>query len=692
MEKRIVTYSFLALINNRIEKKATTDTIFIPLIKRGISKMCAMGKRDGNDIKEIVNYIDQSYELNMPLSLLKSLLKRIEKEANVDGVRIQFFNDWSFVLRDYYFDDYDDEISRRENQLVKLQEVYEDFLRMQDVEPIGRNVFHFIESGKMALGKYIQARYPQVSVDNTLEAKFIKFIADIPGLYEIVQSVYIGSIISIYLEYQPTNIKKNVELLFDTNFIISLLDLNTPVSTVNCRRLWEISKGAGFTFTVLSITLKEVERLLSAKVRRFDEEFLAMMVDEEDIYNACKRRNLTKTDLDDIRAHIEDLLAPFDVNIVHHVDAYENRAKFGEEYEKLRPNRNSDFAALHDATCIEYVKVKRVKIARTFDAVNCWFLNNSSTRHSSFVKQGVQPYSIKSEELLNLLWLANPGVKNELNFTEFADIGLSRLVTTTLDDSLPRSSTIRELDSNLRKYGKDKISDEDIVRVSKSIAERTVANLEELNALAQSDQTGFIKNIQDIANKRREAEENYVKVFADSVKKVQEQSKEMIKKMDEQAKRQSDLEGQSDEVRRKYEETVELNDSLSNLLRKKSRELVDEKNVLRAIKRKRFIDGKIRRWRTKMVLLSVSVLVLIGLVHVGFASQHGWDFGYIYDQRKSGNTHYYVLAGLSLLGVLFTIVFVPALREVFFSLTQKEKYRNTLEIPADYQDISYDDD
>src|SRR6185312_6008190 len=317
----------------------------------------------------------------MPLAVLKSILKKIEREVNTAGGKLRFYEDWSFQILDYSFTDYEDDIQHREKELEHLQEVFEDFLRTENLDPRGRNIYHFIENGKLSLGKYLHSKYPHNSADQTIEAKFIKFIVDIPGFYQLVQDVYIGSIISTYLEYQPALRQKEVELVFDTNFIVSLLDLNTAVSTRNNKKLLEISGRLGYRFTVLAITLKEVDKLLRSKIEYFEENFLAMMADEEDIYNACKRRNLSKTDLDRIRSTVQDGLAIWNVNIVPHVEKYENLAKNSDLYERLLPVRNSPFAALHDATCIQYVIAKRQKpVIKTFDNVNCWFLNNSSSR------------------------------------------------------------------------------------------------------------------------------------------------------------------------------------------------------------------------------------------------------------------------------------------------------------------------
>lgn len=47
-------------------------------------KMASLGIKDGDDIKEVLDFIDQLYELQMPMSILKRLLRKIELEVNKD--------------------------------------------------------------------------------------------------------------------------------------------------------------------------------------------------------------------------------------------------------------------------------------------------------------------------------------------------------------------------------------------------------------------------------------------------------------------------------------------------------------------------------------------------------------------------------------------------------------------------------
>jgi hypothetical protein len=174
----------------------------------------------------------------------------------------------------------------------------------------------------------------------------------------------------------------NVTLLFDTNFIVSLLDLNTPESTHTCKKLLEVCKKIGYEFKVLNDTIEETRNLLNSKANNIDNAVIIRHINKEDIYNACERRKLTRTDLDRITDNLETSIVDFGINIIPHTESLFKKAKFSNEFSLLKQYRNSDRAALHDAAAIIYVKEKRGKRIKEFENVNCWFVNNSITHEN----------------------------------------------------------------------------------------------------------------------------------------------------------------------------------------------------------------------------------------------------------------------------------------------------------------------
>lgn len=191
-------------------------------------------------------------------------------------------------------------------------------------------------------------------------------------------------------------------------------------------------------------------------------------------------------------------------------------------------------------------------------------------------------------------------VKDFVNSKDFANIGLTRLVSSTLDDSLPKAQTIRELDDNIKKYARHALSDEDIVRVAKSIAERTVKSLDNLNQLAEENHVEFINKLQLIADKEKQKDEERTRIFNDLVHRAEEQ----VKKMHEA---QTDFKTKSIEfwefIKQKttnHEFTVLLNADLNEINKKLKRDNIDIQNRQRAEKKEAYIKMKKEMWRKKV--------------------------------------------------------------------------------------------
>jgi len=323
----------------------------------------------------------------------------------------------------------------------------------------------------------------------------------------------LGSILSGYIEYKTENVKAGIELLFDTNFLLGLLDLNTPESTHTCRKIIEVTKNHGYKFSVLKDTINEGRSLLKARSENFEFVFLQKRVYPEDIYNACERRKLNKADLERIADNLEAEIQKYGIEIIQDTTKYRNLAKFSSDFESLKKFRNSEMAALHDSTALQYVREKRKKKIKDFENVPCWFLNNATSRDKYEVKAGgqenndAQPETIKADDFLNIIWLSNPNIHQSVDVQELSDIGLSSLISAGLTDSLPKLSIIKELDENIQKYSQDDgLTDADVVRIATRITTRQLTDLDQLNKLANENKGAFVKRLNEEAKKQRELE------------------------------------------------------------------------------------------------------------------------------------------------------------------------------------------
>ena len=115
----------------------------------------------------------------------------------------------------------------------------------------------FIEKNKISISTYLANKNVQNGNDYSIEAKFVDYFRNTSiEIYNQIRNLYLGAILTSYLEYQPLDANMDVDLLLDTNFIISLIDLNTIESTKTCRKLIEIGDTLGYKFHVLSDTIE----------------------------------------------------------------------------------------------------------------------------------------------------------------------------------------------------------------------------------------------------------------------------------------------------------------------------------------------------------------------------------------------------------------------------------------------------
>lgn len=648
-ENKAITYSLLAHIRNSGTLMKGPIDPFIPLIKRSLYKLNAKGILSGKSIKEIHDIATDLYTIDFPLPVLKTILQQIAKEVNTDGQQnFMLYQDGAFAMKNFFFEDFEEKILASRREVDTLEGFYVDFLKLHNVEDKDKTtIFDFIEKNKISISKYLANHQHTNGKDYTIEAKFVQYFRNIPDVFDIIRNIYLGSIISSYLEYKTESTGVHVELVFDTNFLISLVDLNTPESTHTCNKLIEVCRNLGYKFTVLHDTIDETKSLIVKKAEYFSKSLLSKRVNPEDIYNACERRQLNKNDLERIADNLEETLSKIGITILPNTDKYKNKAKFSPEYEAYKKYRSSHYAALHDATAIYYVRDKRNdKRVKEFEKVSCWFVNNSIThdiedeKNTYNFNNDFQPDIIRADELLNIIWLANPNLSSSINTKELVDISLSSIVALTLNSTLPKASIIKELDENIQKYRGDIITDKDILLISSRISHRQLKDISELNALAETDDSEFTKRIKAEAKKQEEEENIRIQKFDDLFKKFENQINDLDRvKRDLKVKKDlydSELESSIESTKEKDNLISSLKDEIKIQASKSAEQdaamakmqakldAADEREEKAAQRkkeeaRKTYIEKEIRKWRRK-------TNIELGIWFVGFVILAVWLF------------------------------------------------------------------
>ena len=524
IQKRAIAYSFLAHISTTGTFAGGPLDIFVPIVKNALSELYPDGSAKGANLSEIVKAIDEKFGLDIPTPVMRNIMLKIAQELNTENGRedMKIFNDNAFVIEKFVFEEYKEQISKSKAEISNVVKMFKDFCKIHKYtcKDDETELIRFIEQNRADISYYLAHEQKMLNPQNVTAAMFVDFFREAPEIYNTLRNIYLGSMLTSYLNYEPKDVKMDVEILLDTNFIVSLLDLNTPESTKCCNTFIDASKKLGYKFTVLHDTIEEFQGLLTYKASSLDSAIIAKNINKEDIYNACDRRNLTSVDLYRISDNIEDILSTqYDIYIIPNTEKWKGKAKFSAEYQIYKKYRSTEKSALHDAIAIQYVREKRGnKKIYDFDKVNCWFVNNAIT-HDNVHDEDMellqdnkiaQPETIKVDNLLNIIWLCNPsfGVNN----TEVIDMGLASMVSYTLNATLPKTRIIKELDENIQKYRTDyNITDKDVLRLSTRIVNRQIEDVQSFNELAKNNTAEFAAKVKEEAAKQEQIDNETAK-------------------------------------------------------------------------------------------------------------------------------------------------------------------------------------
>ncbi len=679
---KAITYSLLTHIRNTGTLVKGPIDIFTPLIKRTLSKMNSKGVFKGKSLLEIKNTAYELYSIDFPIPVLKKILLEISIEINTDETtHFILYEDGAFSLYQYTFTAFEEIIENQTKEIEEIENLFKSFCETSDLNiEDSESIFKFIEKNKFNLSKYISNSVYKNGDDYTAEAQFIEFFKKIPIIYERIKNIYLGSIISGYLEYNTIDAKIDIELLFDTNFIVGLIDLNTPESTHTCRTLLEIAKKQKFTIRILKDTIDETSNLLETKARYFDQSFLQKKVNPEDVYTACERRELNKSDLERIADNLEKTINDFGISIIYNTEKIKREARLTDEYKIFEKLRNSKKSALHDALAILHIRKARNKKIKEFDKVNAWFVNNSASidGDSIFLRNGFQPESIKADDLLNILWLSNPTINKAIDGDDLAQIGLTSTISMTLNNNLPKSQILRELDDNIHKYAKENISDTDIIRIATRITNKQLKNIEELNELANQDKTLFVKRLEEEANKQKNIEEARIKRLESLFEGMSSRSEELEKSKQEFRDKSKNI-----------DDLVSEKELSRSKISKLESQLLEEQNLSRELKRDDWVRIQLYNWRRR-TWIEFGIFLggfLIALFYILYQSDWNINTAINYFSEVKSN---YIISGLiSIIVFILTAITIKTLYDKYRNHSNIQNFIQGLKVPKEYERLNH---
>ncbi len=445
-DKILSTYALLAYLKETSVSAQTAITdLYIPLVKKAMSEYAnenGLSEYKGRSLSEIQQKIRSIFELEIPLPILAKILKSISDEIGDVNI-FALYSDGAFIIKSYVFNDINTLVESERANIDLLKDDFKAYCEENGFKYNFEELEQFILAQQMDI--FTDKRTDLLSIDYYVPKYIQERIAD-ESIFRIMSNIYLGSIIASYLEQNITQKVTDTELLLDTNFFISLINLNTEDAYHTCNQLFALCQQLGFRFTMLNSTVNQIKILLSNRINDFASRDFIGSVRAADVFNACIRNGIDKTGLERIKDNITRMINERGILVIQDAQILDliDKAKKSAEYKELIQKRQNADSALNDIVAKMYVERKRGNDIREFVDVKCWFLHNSYSPYDySYGHKVHERYLISANELLVLLWLSSPASGQKIKINDITKSGLASYITTYRRSKTPTRETLK---------------------------------------------------------------------------------------------------------------------------------------------------------------------------------------------------------------------------------------------------------
>ena len=444
-EKLLSTYALLGYLKETSPSKAAITELYIPIVKKAMSDYASekgMTEYKGRSLSEINLKIKTIFDIDIPLPILAKIMESIKNEINDENI-FALYKDGAFIIKSYVFESIDEVIEQEKSNINRLQQDYKLYCSENGFKFDFDELKQFILTQQIEL--FTDRRSDLLNVDYYVP-KYVSERLNNEPIFKVMSNIYLGSIIASYMEHNITDKVTEAELLLDTNFFISLIDLNTEDAHHTCNQLFSLCQQLGYRFTMLNSTVNQIRILLSNRINDFASRDFIGSVRCADVFNACIRKNLDKTGLERIKDNIQRLIEEKGIVIIQDAQIKEliEKAKRSQEYKELFQKRKNAESALNDTVAKYYVESKRGNNIREFVDVKCWFLHNSFSPYDyNYGRKIHERYLISANELLVLLWLSSPAQGEQIKINDVTRGGLASYITKYRRSKMPTRETLK---------------------------------------------------------------------------------------------------------------------------------------------------------------------------------------------------------------------------------------------------------
>lgn len=510
-ENLLATYSLLSFIKEHQDDNQDRSILqlFLPIVSETLNKMLRdneMKSIKGQDYTEIKDAVLNQFGLEIPIEAIREILLLLAHENSGSFI---LYKDHSFEIKQTFGHSINAQYEEQKNKIKKLENHYTLFCKKLKINPDFDELISFIQDQRNRIFEKAE------TIITKQDYHISKYVSDClrrrDQYYDIISSIYLGGIISSYFQFRIDQKVVDAELLWDTNFYISLCNLNTKESYVTCKQIYDMARNMGYRFSILNRTIEQIRILITTKAKLYDNRDAISRFNEADILSACIREDISHSELLLFKDNLLKDLSEKGVNIIYDASIRSivenaNKSKDLKSLTILRGNRDS---ALNDIIAQLYVEHKRQnKQIAEFVDVNCWFLTNSfSTRKKELDLPIWERTTINASDLLVLLWFANPSLRGKDSRVMLSIASLSANVLKFRNDNMPSTKIIDQIQNRIAKLQiSNQVSEESISRLCIRMSEGCIAE-NEAERIVKMSTKELINYIDEIRKQDDKAEE-----------------------------------------------------------------------------------------------------------------------------------------------------------------------------------------
>jgi hypothetical protein len=528
---KVVTYAFLSVIKEKNGNITSLLFIFEELVEGLLSSWVKRQLKGGN-ILDLQKEFKTTYSIDIPIPTLRTIINSIVQK---DNSLLTTYQDDSFTINEFPEINFNIILGKQQADIEAFYNLYNRYLNIRGLKYEDYDLLVFFEQNKRYILKCLTGAV-NIEENHQVQAQFIQKLLHLKRYNELINRIFLGSIISSYIELEIDDSTKHSKiLLLDTNFIISLLNLHSEESFENCKMLIEIANCLKYKVEIMPYTIDETFALLNRVASNLNSVTIFQSLEKDSIYHGCFRNNINASGLTFIaNKFVDRLREQYGILVTTEMtnNAMIAEAKQSTYFKQLRGRKHNPDGALHDATALYYTQKLRKGEPKSFKDINAWFVTDRrGVNENQNILGRNAPLIIRAEELLNIMWLSHPSY----NSSDYIQTTISRLLSTTLN-IVPDGKMLKALDRKIQVIKDYPINAKDCIQVAEVIG--SIENQKLKLLLEKSNQEEIITELMHLSRlagekekEKQKEDEEFLLLIKEDLKRSADKEKAIFEKI-----------------------------------------------------------------------------------------------------------------------------------------------------------------